>query len=188
MSLFKLSKAVQWSVSEWWSSDLWVWKITFCRLHSSCWEEHCYVARAGESFWHGGLPCLPLGIWGSFLSLLKAQAGEVESKGNTGLGADTFWWGWHRGLQPRLYPEERLPLPSHLSAWFCEKARTAPTEGHLPFIHSQKSPAIHKWRRQEDLPKTKLEPKARYMHISPRQRNVLLVSLPQVCISQVTPL
>lgn len=34
--------------------------------------------------------------------------------------------------QPRLYPEERLPFPSHLPAWIWEKAKTIPAEGHLP--------------------------------------------------------
>lgn len=123
MSLFKLSKTVQWSISEWWGTDLWVWKMTFYRLpngpglncDSRSREEQCYAARAEKSFWHGGLPCLPVGIWGSFLCMLKAQAGEVESKGNPGPRADTFWWGQHRGLQPRLYTEEKLPFPSHLS-------------------------------------------------------------------------
>lgn len=122
---------------------------------SRFWEKLCCGAGAGKSFWHGALPCLPMGIHRSFLYMLKAQAGEVQSKGNSGLRTDIFWWGWHRGLQPRLDPEERLPFPSHLSTWFWEKARTAPAERHLPCIHPQKSPAIHAGERQKDLPKTK---------------------------------
>lgn len=63
----------------------------------------------------------PWGFVGVFCTCLKAQAGEVESKGNPGLRAGILWWGWHRGLQPRLHPEERgkegreSPFPSHIS-------------------------------------------------------------------------
>lgn len=163
MSLFKLSKAVPWSVSERWGSDLQIWKMTFYRLHSGpglncdskCWEESCYGAEQENPSGMGRPPCLPMGICGCFLYMIKAQAGEAENKGNPRLRAGIFWWGWHRGLQPRLYSEERFPFPSHLSHGSGKRPGLPQLKDTYPtYIHSQKSTAIHKWRRQEDLPKT----------------------------------
>lgn len=50
--------------------------------------------RAVMSSWHSVLACLHMGLPRSFLYLCKAQAGEVESNGNTGIPrsrADIFW-------------------------------------------------------------------------------------------------
>lgn len=112
--------------------------------------------------------------------MLKAQTGEVESKGNPGQRAN-IWWGWHRDLQSRHYPEERLLHGSGRRTGLPQLKNTYPISiprNPLPFLSEGD---------RRTYQRLSLELKASYFCTSPGQRNVLLLSLHQVCISQVCP-
>lgn len=167
--------------------------MPFCRLHggqgwdwgSRCQEQQCRGATAEMSSSHGGLACLPMGLPRSFLCMCKVQVGEIESEGNRGIPvprADRHLLvGIAQGLaviwgqsQPRLYPEERLPFPSH---FLCGSGRspglTQLRETYPIFLYRSPPPSVSEGgeRMQQSLI---LEPKASNMHIHPSKVNVSL--------------